>query len=154
MVKNYLKYLSKMDEKSNPKATTGLIVCLVLFPIIVLPFVRLFLLRRARNLEWVSHGQMQKVKEARKQMRLNLSSGNQVSQADALKYSNMFKMQTKYCLDIKNALRFWDSTPLIDIYFNQSSEEVELASIQREIRKTMRTSETDIAKIFDLDTSE
>jgi len=113
--KNFLK-TKTFREHSDINFFCIVVIMFIIFPICVLPMTRLYLLRRARNLEWISSGRQQKVRRLRIEQ-LSISSSNEEKEVSYSLNKNLFKMDANYCVDIKNALKFWDTTPLYDAYF-------------------------------------
>jgi len=118
LTKNFLK--SKTYRKNHSNNFGLIFFCLMFsFPVIVLPLSRYYLLRRARNLDWISHGRMQKQKQIRLENKLRLKQDPNASPQDGQQMSSqLFKMESNYSADILAALKFWDSTPLINAYFH------------------------------------
>ena len=54
LTKNFVKAKDLRERDNMEYLYFG--ICIFLFPILMLPTARYYLLRRARNLEWISHG--------------------------------------------------------------------------------------------------
>lgn len=125
LTKNFIKYetLSNIPFNASP-----LFFCLMFsFPMIALPLSRYYLLRRARNHDWISHGRIQKQKQILMENKLRLKQNpNNLSQDGQQLSSQLFKMESNYSADILAALKFWDSTPLINAYFHSQTFDIEM----------------------------
>lgn len=115
IAKNFIKTKS-FRHASSINFFEIVVIMFIIFPICVLPITRLYLLRRARNMEWISSGRQQKVLRLKIEQRSNRNSNEEREVSFSLN-KNLFKMDANYCVDIKNALKFWDTTPLYEAYF-------------------------------------
>lgn len=68
---------------------------------------------------------------------------------------NLVKMENMYCHDLMDALKFWDSKPLLKAYFPSEREEIEMSSFELELKRTIKRSITgdDARDLFKLDES-
>ena len=71
LIKNFLK--SKTYRQSHDNHFGAIFVCMMVsFPAVVLPISRYYMLRRARNLDWVSYGRLKMEKQKRLENKLRL----------------------------------------------------------------------------------
>jgi Na+/serine symporter len=69
LVKNFLKSKEFRKLHNNFHYFALFLSLLIAFPIVVLPLSRFYLLRRARNVEWISSGRQKQTKQLMKSMR-------------------------------------------------------------------------------------
>ena len=86
---------------------------LIIFPAIMLPLSRFYLLRRARNLEWQSNGRQQAEKKCIVEYKQKIKNQNKTNdlkeEPSPFVYDpRIFKMESKYWVDFVLACRFWN----------------------------------------------
>lgn len=134
LTKNFIK-AENYRKNYKVRMVLSFVSLLIIFPAIMLPLSRFYLLRRARNLEWVSNGRHQAEKKCigeYKQKIKNQNKNNELTdEPSPFVYDpQIFKMESKYWVDFVLACRFWSSKPILDAYFSKPiPSDVEMQSL-------------------------
>ena len=112
LTKNFIKAVNYRQNKKL-KMDVSFVSLLIIFPAIMLPLSRFYLLRRARNLEWQSNGRQQAEKKCIVEYKQKIKNQNKINdlteEPSPFVYDpRIFKMKSKYWVDFVLACRFWN----------------------------------------------